>query len=293
MKHKKEVIAFVGPTGVGKTSSIFKLATLHSLEKKKRVGVITLDSNRIGTIEQLKVFEKIIGVPTNVVFEPKELTACLKKFKNFDLIFIDTPGINPKDDDGIKEIKRFLEYCCPTEIHLVLSATTKEKDLKDAIERFGSVSIKKLLFTKIDESSTYGSIINQLYRTKVPISYLANGQRIPGNIEDATLERLINLIANKDDKEEYQFQNQKVIHHKTIEEVNNFSDNKECVFVSTKKSLFFHHARCNRVKKIKERNILVFKSQNEANQKGLKPCKVCLKENVFHHTTPTIIAEIG
>ena len=288
LNHKKEVIAFVGPTGVGKTSSILKLATLNSVKRKKSVSVISLDSNRIGTCEQLKVFEKIIGVPTEVAFEPKELTASIKKFKNHDLIFIDTPCIIPKNDEEMKEIKRLLHYCSASEIHLVLSATTKERDLEDIIEKFLPLSIGRLLFTKIDESSTHGLIINQLYKTKVPLSYLANGQRIPDDIEDATIERLVDLITNGG----YQFPNQKVINHKTIVNSKDFSNNNHWLYVSNKKSLFFHHADCDRVKKIKEGNIVLFKSQSEANQKGLKPCKVCLKKDVLHHIPPTNIAEM-
>lgn len=287
LNRKKEVIAFVGPTGVGKTTSIFKLAAFHSLEKKKRVGIITLDSNRIGTIEQLKVFEKIIGVSTDVAFDPKEAAACLKKFKNCDLIFIDTPGINPRDDEGIKEINLFLTSILPTEIHLVLSATTKEKDLKDAIKKFSPLSIGKLLFTKIDESSTCGPIINQLYRTSIPVSYLADGQRIPEDIEPATIERLISLMTNQDEKEE---ENRKAAPHRMTDESEFVSDDRESVYVSNKRSQFFHHAGCSRVKKIHEKNIIVYKSQREANRKGLKPCKMCLKDDAFQNTTSTMIA---
>lgn len=292
VNRKKEVIAFVGPAGVGKTSSIFKLAALHSLEKKKRVGIITLDSHRIGTFEQLKVFEKIVGVPTYVAFDSKELTACLKKFKQYDLVFIDTPGINPKDPDAINEMKDFLTYSRPTETHLVLSATTKEKDLKDTIDRFEALSIGKLLFTKIDESSTYGPLLNQLYRTQLPLSYVANGQRIPVDIDDATPERLMRLLMNNGEEKNDLLPNRKTFFHTATEESNTLPETTSTVFVSNKKSQFFHHAHCSRVKRINGKNIVIYKSQREANQKGLKPCKMCMKDHVLHPELSTAVAEM-
>ena len=194
----RKIVALVGPTGVGKTSTIAKLsAAATTREKKQRVALITLDQERIGAIEQIKVYAKILGIPFSAVSNGKELIKCVNKFSECNLIFIDTPGIQIKNQQHMAEIKEVFEKVAEIESHLVLSAATSEKTLRNTLKYYQIFNISRLIFTKLDECSTFGSILNQLHRTKIPVSYFTNGPQIPEDIEAASLEKLINLMFNE------------------------------------------------------------------------------------------------
>jgi flagellar biosynthesis protein FlhF len=192
----QKIVAFVGPTGVGKTTTIAKLAAEEVLQKKRRVALISLDTYRIAAIEQLRIYAKIIGIPIEVASTPKELETHLKKLRDRDLILIDTAGRSQRNGYQVNELKSFFDKISPLEIHLVLSNTTKEEDLIETFERFKKIPIHRLIFTKLDESITYGSILNQLLRTKKPLSYFTNGQKVPDDIEIATPEKVVSLILD-------------------------------------------------------------------------------------------------
>ncbi|MBL7202879.1 MAG: 50S ribosome-binding GTPase [Desulfobacteraceae bacterium] len=193
-RGKQKIIALIGPTGVGKTTTIAKLAAIGGLTKKRAIGLITLDDKRIGAIAQLEVYAKILGVQMEVASSKEEVGKSLKKLKRKDIILIDTPGISQKDTRQLGELKDLLDNVRPVEIHLLLSAVTKEKDFIRILEKFRVMPIDSLIFTKLDESSEYGDLLNQLIRTKIPVSYFTNGPQVPEDIEVATLEKLVDLI---------------------------------------------------------------------------------------------------
>jgi len=194
---KNKIVAFVGPTGVGKTTTIAKLAANYALEKKKKVALVTIDTYRIAAVEQLKIYSNIIGLPLKSVSSPEELKQVLAKFADKDLILIDTAGRSQRDQSHIDEIKGFLEQSFPVEIFLVMSITCKEHNLSAVSQQFGLLPIDSIIFTKLDESYTYGSIINQLFKIKKPLSYLTTGQKVPEDIEVATKKRIISLVLNE------------------------------------------------------------------------------------------------
>jgi len=193
-RGKQKIIALIGPTGVGKTTTIAKLAAIGGLTKKRKIGLITLDDKRIGAIAQLQVYAKILGVQMEVASSKEEVTESLKKLKRKDIILIDTPGISQKDTRQLGELKDLLDNVRPVEIHLLLSAVTKEKDFIGILEKFRVMPIDSLIFTKLDESSEYGDLLNQLIRTKIPVSYFTNGPQVPEDMEVATLGKLVDLI---------------------------------------------------------------------------------------------------
>ena len=202
---KQKIAALIGPTGVGKTTTVAKLATaVRVLEKNKRVGLITLDDCRIAAIEQLKVYGRIIGIPVEVASSNKELKEAIRKLSDKDVILIDTAGMGQRNEGKINELKALFHKIHPVDTHLLLSASTKEKDLADIIERFTVIPVHGLIFTKLDESITYGSILNQLYRTKTPVSYFTNGQLVPEDIEVATLRKLVDLIMDHGEEKRLQ-----------------------------------------------------------------------------------------
>jgi len=203
-REKQKLVAFIGSTGVGKTTTIAKLAAAaKTREEKKHVALITLDENRIGAIEQLKIYAKIIGVPLKAASSKTELKRYVEKLNKYDLIFIDTPGISQTNQDQLNELHDIFTRVHDVEFQLVLSAGTNDKTLSDVVKKYGVFNISRLMFTKLDEAITYGSILNQLYRSKIPVSYFTNGQQVPENIEAAKIEKLADLLFNEKDNKNY------------------------------------------------------------------------------------------
>ncbi len=198
--ERQKIAAFIGPTGVGKTTTVAKLAAFAQLHaKKKHVALITMDNYRAGAVDQLGIYAKIMRIPIKVASNGKELKEALEKLKDKDMVLVDTTGVNQRNGYHINELKGFFDGIRSLDIHLLLSATTKEKDLVDIIDKNRVVPFNRLIFTKIDESTTHGFILNQLIRTKIPVSYFTNGQQVPDDIEAATLEKLTNLIIDQEE----------------------------------------------------------------------------------------------
>ena len=188
------IAAFIGCTGVGKSTTVAKLAAVQSRRYKKRVGLITLDNYGIAAIKQLKTYAQIIGIPLETPVNIAELKRSIKKHKDKELIIIDTPGINPHNQELIQDLKGRFAKLSNLQTHLVLSATTKEKDLIATTEAFKEMNIHRLLFTKIDESCTYGNIVNLLIRTNIPLSFLCGGRKVPDDIQAGSTEKLVALL---------------------------------------------------------------------------------------------------
>lgn len=192
---KQKIAAFIGPPGVGKTSTIAKLAAAAKIRNKNgSVALITLDNDRIAAIQQLKIYAKIIGIPIQAASNQRELEKAIKRFQNKSLILVDTAGLSQNNTSQINDLKGAFQRIRYLEVHLLLSATTKEADLMDMIQRFNPISFTRLVFTKLDESTSYGNLLNILVRTKIPLSYFTNSRDIPDGIEIATLEKLLDLI---------------------------------------------------------------------------------------------------
>ncbi|HHT9124402.1 MAG TPA: flagellar biosynthesis protein FlhF [Candidatus Brocadiia bacterium] len=190
------VISFIGPTGVGKTTTIAKLAAKYSVNTEEDVALITVDTYRIGGADQLKTYGDIMGVPVKVVFTPQELRNAVSQFANASIILIDTAGRSQFDATRIRALKGILQAVPQVETHLVVSATTRYSDAIEIFNRFGIIPLHRLVFTKIDETKTYGMILNLAIRTALPPSYLTNGQEVPDDIEEAKPGRIAELIVD-------------------------------------------------------------------------------------------------
>lgn len=192
---KKGVVAFVGPAGVGKTTTIAKLAADHALKKKKRVALLTMDTYRIAAAEQLKIYGKIMGVPVEVAKNPDELASHIRSHGDKDLILVDTAGRSQRNSVHMMDLKKIAGISQGIRFNLVLSAQTRDEGLYDSISGFcGMIHVDSLTFTKLDESFVHGPIINSMLLAKKPVAYLADGQRVPEDIAPATKERLLKLF---------------------------------------------------------------------------------------------------
>jgi flagellar biosynthesis protein FlhF len=192
-----KIWSFIGPTGVGKTTTLVKLAALFSAKMSKKVTLITIDTYRIGAVEQLKTYAQILRVPFEIALHREELKQIIGKNIHQDLLLIDTAGRSPNHASQLEELNDFLTAHPQIENHLLLSATTKDKDLDLVVQRFRLLPIKSYIFTKIDETEEYAPMFNQLVRFRRPLSYLTNGQRVPEDIELATKGRVANLVLNQ------------------------------------------------------------------------------------------------
>lgn len=193
-KRKQQVIALVGPTGVGKTTTIAKLAANFAIKSKKNIALITSDTYRIAAVEQLKAVGEVLGLTVEVVFTPQSIKNAIASHKDKDAILIDTAGRNHRSMLHVSELKAFMDAAQPDETFLVLSATTKLKDMLDIICNYENINFNKIIFTKIDETTTYGNILSLIYKTKKYLSYCTTGQSIPDDIEIADQRKLAQLI---------------------------------------------------------------------------------------------------
>ncbi|MCG8333811.1 MAG: flagellar biosynthesis protein FlhF [Proteobacteria bacterium] len=192
-----QIVTFLGPTGVGKTTTLAKIAGTEKIaHPKKKIGLITLDTFRIAAVQQLQEYARIIKLPVRVVNDAKQMKNAIREFRSKDLVLIDTAGRSQRDEVQMSELRDILKEFPSFRNLLVLSSTTKDSDLSEITKRFSTVRLDGVVFTKLDESTNYGSIFNHSIRFKLPMTFLTTGQNVPDDIETATRERLIDLLLN-------------------------------------------------------------------------------------------------
>ena len=196
-RHGPRIVAVLGTTGVGKTTTLAKIAAKYMLEKKIEAVLVTADTYRISAVEQLKTYSDILSLPLEIVYSPEELSAVIERHKHRDLILIDTAGGSRQSAEQMNELKNLLGVRSRIEKHLVLSATTKLTDARAMIERFSGVEPERVIITKIDETGTLGLILNLLKDSNLMLSYFTTGQGVPEDIELANANILTDLILKK------------------------------------------------------------------------------------------------
>lgn len=190
-------IALIGPTGVGKTTTIAKLAADFALREHRRVGLVTLDTYRIAATDQLRKIAEIMDVPLAVVSNPGDLGATLAGFRDRDVVLIDTAGRSQNDGERLQELRQMIAVANPDEVHLVVSVTSQVDHFLDVVTKFSAVRVDRIILSKVDEASRCGLILDVLARVGKGISYLTTGQKIPQDIEPASVPRLANLILGE------------------------------------------------------------------------------------------------
>ncbi len=192
------VIVLAGPTGVGKTTTIAKMAGRLALIERKRVGLITIDTYRIGAIEQLNTYADIMNIPFKSVFSVKEMESALESMKDCDVILIDTTGRSSKNVMQIAELNSFIQKISTNNIHLVISATTKDKDISSIVQGYNTLNFNSVIITKLDETTTYGSILNILQCAGKPLSFVTTGQNVPDDFRKINVDEVIDLILGEE-----------------------------------------------------------------------------------------------
>ncbi len=271
---KPAIAVFVGGAGVGKTTTIAKLAAFYSRKHKKEVALITLDNYSIIGVKQLKLYAQIVGIPLEAAVNIAGLKKSIKKLQNNDLILVDTPGINHNNPNLIREFGAFFSKLPDLQIHLVLTATTKEKDLTATVAAFKELNINRVLITKTDESSTYGNLINLLIKTNIQLSFICSGRSVPNDIEPGSVEKLINLLLESNNSKIGQTPMVSPNAYSQAAELNSIPS-IETYFVANQNSDIYHCYDCKWTKKIKPNNIIRFSSVEDANAKNYIPCSNC------------------
>ena len=188
------VVALIGPTGVGKTTTIAKLAANFKLREGKKVALITIDSYRIAAVDQLKTYAEIIDIPLSVVLTPDDLASAVHRYQDVDLILIDTAGRSQNDTIRLNELKRFLDAAGPHEVHLVLSSTSTRSAMLRMAEAFVPIGVNRIILTKLDEAVGFGVVLSLLQQVSHKLSYLTTGQDVPDDIEICEGGRLAGLV---------------------------------------------------------------------------------------------------
>ncbi|CAN5464873.1 flagellar biosynthesis protein FlhF [soil metagenome] len=191
------VVALIGPTGVGKTTTIAKLAAKLKLVEKKRVGLITIDTYRIAAIDQLKRYADILQCPLRVTNAAEDLREAVQSMSDCEYILIDTAGRSPRDAMKINELRGFLAAAAPDEIHLVLCSTASQDCVELAVEKFSAVQFDKVIFTKLDEAAHVGVVLNAVRKLNKSLSYITTGQNVPDESETGDVRRLARLILGE------------------------------------------------------------------------------------------------
>ncbi len=194
---RPRTIALVGPTGVGKTTTIAKLAATFKLKQRLNVAMITIDTYRIAAVDQLRTYADIIGLPLHIVNTPMEMSAAIDRCNGYDVVLIDTAGRSPKDSEKLDQLGSFIDAAKPHEVHLVLSSTASESVLMEAAERFSAIRTDRVIFTKMDEAVNFGVVLNVIRRVNKKLSYITTGQEVPHDIERGAGHRLAELLLGE------------------------------------------------------------------------------------------------
>ena len=268
---RPRALVLVGPAGVGKTTTAIKLAADLLLRQHRTPALLTLDEVRIGAIEQLRIYADILGVPLAGATSPEETRRALVDLGDADTLIVDTPGISPSEADRRSAMRPILDMLPSREVHLVLSAASREKDLRRVVDAWKGVPIQRLVFTRLDESGTWGTVLNLMVRTQLPVSWVSSGPRVPEDLVaeplDLLLDRMVPIAPADSVRDEHPGDER----HGTAPA----GRTNSARFVANRNSELYHLPGCKWVRKIKSDNLISFATVAEAESRRFLPCRNC------------------
>jgi flagellar biosynthesis protein FlhF len=282
-------VALVGPSGVGKTTAAAKLAALHTLDPDFEVALLSMDNYRVAASDQLRAYADIIGVPSAVVGDQTELGEALLKFSRYDLVLIDTPGINPRDAAPIRMLSGMLEKIEGLEVHLLLSAAARMGDCVALFDQLTGLPVQRLMFSKIDETNACGVFLNIAMQLRLPVACLFDGATGPDGLKDADLETLAALIADPPGGGSGAVATPPAGAVPGVREHPPQSAEAHA-YVANRNSNVFHTADCKWATTIKDENMIGFESMTEAREHQYKPCRTCCREALVDRRTESAFA---
>lgn len=196
-RNRRTVLSVVGPTGVGKTTTLAKLAANFRLEQQRQVGLVTVDTYRVGAVDQLRAYAEIMDLPMEVVSTPREMRDALSRLHACDVVLIDTAGRSQRDSGQMQELRALLAAACPDEVHLVASTVAESESLGETLKRFREVGANRLILTKADEAARPGRLFSFLSSADLPLSYVTNGQNVPADIRAISSEHLADWLLDE------------------------------------------------------------------------------------------------
>ncbi|HSO63077.1 MAG TPA: flagellar biosynthesis protein FlhF [Desulfobacterales bacterium] len=268
---RPRALVLVGPAGVGKTTTAIKLAADLRLQQHRAPAILTIDDVRIGAIEQLRTYAAILGVPLAVATSPEETRRALKDLGAADTLIVDTPGISPGEADRRSALRPILETLPSREVHLVLSAAGREKDLRRVVDAWKGVGIHRLLFTRLDETGTWGSVLNLMVGTQLPVSWVSTGPRVPEDLVTEPLELLLDRMLPASPAGAVRNEHPGDERRGPIPPGRSHSAR----FVANRNSELYHLPGCKWVRKIKSDNLISFATVSEAESRRFLPCRNC------------------
>lgn len=194
---KQKIVFFIGPTGVGKTTTLAKIAAQYALVNKNKIGLITADTYRVAAVEQLKTYSEILNIPLKIIYEGHEIVDAIKDYYDKELILVDTAGRNHNSKDKIIELTEMLAHVSNPEIFLVLSSTTNYNAIVKIIEKYSEINDFKLIFTKLDESENIGVVLSTKYNFDNELSYITTGQSVPEDIQLVNIEEVVKTLLKE------------------------------------------------------------------------------------------------
>ncbi|OZV12920.1 hypothetical protein CIW83_06830 [Tissierella sp. P1] len=201
VNEEQKVIFFIGPTGVGKTTTLAKIAANFVLKNKYDIGLITSDTYRIAAVEQLKIYSDILQLPLEIAYNKEEMIKGIDHFQNKDIILVDTAGRNHNDLGQVEELKEILNTVKKKEVFLLVSATTDYKVLESVIDKYNFLDEYKLIITKIDEAENYGNILNIKHIANKELSYFTTGQNVPDDIQIIDVENIVKKLIEENNND--------------------------------------------------------------------------------------------
>ena len=196
-KGGAKIVFFIGPTGVGKTTTVAKIASKLKLESKKKIALLTTDTYRIAATEQLRTYADILDVPFQVIYTAEELQEATEALKDYDVIMVDTAGHSPNNEEQHRDLKHFVDAVnekISKELYLVVSATTKYKDLLKIVDSYDDMKGYRIIFTKLDETTTFGNILNIRMYANADLSYVTCGQNVPDDISLLDVQKIVRKL---------------------------------------------------------------------------------------------------